>query len=171
MLSLLLLGLAGLAQDQGSVFTGNDPPQGPTIGENRTMSQWHPGSDDRMFPDIAVKQLRIDGDTLYVLVTNQGGKSAQRIQVQARAEANGLTSDAAPARLTALTAGESKWVPLGHFKVALADAGVVSAAVRMPAAAAALDRSGQGCDACTDVNPANDSLTAPVASVARGKPE
>jgi len=166
MMDLLLLGLAGLMQDQGPTITTLDPPMGPTIGENRTMSQWHPGSDDRMFPDVAVKDLRIDGDTLYVLVINQGGKNAQKIQVSAKTQGASET-----ARLTSLTAGESKWVPLAHFKTALADASVVSAAVRLSAVPSALDRSGQGCDACTDVNEANNSLSAPASSIARGRPE
>jgi hypothetical protein len=167
---MFLIGLAALAQDEGPIFTGIDPAQGPTIGENRTLSQWHPGSDDRMFPDIAVKDLRIDGDTLYVLVTNEGRKNAARVQVTARAESKGARSGAASARLPTLSAGESKWVSLGHFTVALADASVVSAAVRLPAPVA-LDRSGQGCDACADVNQANDSFSAAPSSIARGKPE
>jgi len=166
MMDLLLLGLAGLMQDQGPTITTLDPPMGPTIGENRTMSQWHPGSDDRMFPDVAVKDLRIDGDTLYVLVINQGGKNAQKIQVSAKTQGASET-----ARLTSLTVGESKWVPLAHFKTALADASVVSAAVRLSAVPSALDRSGQGCDACTDVNEANNSLSATASSIARGRPE
>ena len=166
MMDLLLLGLAGLMQDQGPTITTLDPPMGPTIGENRTMSQWHPGSDNRMFPDVAVKDLRIDGDTLYVLIINQGGKNAQKIQVSAKTQGASET-----ARLTSLTAGESKWVSLAHFKTALADASVVSAAVRLSAVPSALDRSGQGCDACTDVNEANNSLSAPASSIARGRPE
>ena len=165
MLDVLLLGLAGLAQDQGPTITTIDPPMGPTIGENRTLSQWHPGSDDRMFPDVAVKDLRIDGNTLYVLVTNQGGKRAQKVQVSA--QANGATETA---RLASLTAGESKWVPLAHFKAALADASVVSASARLSAVPSALDRSGQGCDACTDANEANNSISAAASTITRGRP-
>ena len=166
MLDMLLLGLVGLMQDQGPTITTVDPPMGPTIGENRTLSQWHPGSDERMFPDVAVKDLRIDVNTLYVLVTNQGGKSAQKIQVSAKTRG---ASDSA--RLASLTAGESKWVPLAHFKTALADTSVVSAAVRLAALPSALDRSGEGCDACSDVDESNNSLSAPVAAIARGRPE
>ena len=167
MLEVLLLGLAGLTQDQGPTLTTIDPPMGPTVGENRTLSQWHPGSDDRMFPDVAVKELRIDGDTLYVLVTNQGGKSARKIQISAKSQGSSET-----ARLASLPAGESKWVPLTHLRVALADTNVISAAARLSAAVPeALDHSGQGCDACTDVNEANNSISAPAGSIARGRPE
>lgn len=168
MLDMFLIGLAALAQDEGAIFMGIDPAQGPTIGENRTLSQWHPGSDDRMFPDIAVKDLRIDGDTLYVLVTNEGRKNAARVQVTARAESNGVKRGAGSARLPTLSAGESRWVSLGHF--ALANTNMISAAVRLPAPPG-LDRSGQGCDACADVNQANDSFSAAPSSIARGKPE
>jgi len=82
MMDLLLLGLAGLMQDQGPTITTLDPPMGPTIGENRTMSQWHPGSDNRMFPDVAVKDLRIDGDTLYV----HGSTGARSLRAAAGGE-------------------------------------------------------------------------------------
>src|SRR5689334_12633369 len=136
MLSMLLLGLAGLTQDQGPTITTIDPPMGPTIGDNRTLSQLHPGSDDRMFPDVAVKDMRVDGDTLYVLVTNQGGRMARRVQVSARVQGASET-----ARLASLPAGESKWVPLTHFNIALANTNVVSAVARLSAAVpSALDR-------------------------------
>ena len=166
MLDMLLLGLIGLVQDQGPTITTIDPPMGPTVGENRTLAQWHPDSDNRMFPDVAVKDLRIDGDTLYVLVSNQGGKNAQKIQVSAKAQ--GATETA---RLASLPAGESKWVELGHFKEALTDASVVSAAARLSSVPSALDRSGQGCDLCTDGNEANNSISTPAVSIARGRPE
>jgi len=172
MLDLLLLGLAGLMQDSGPIIVTNDPPQGPMPGENHTLSMPHQNMDDRMFPDIAVKDLRIDGETLYVLVTNQGKLSARGLQVTARAEANGRKSEAAPARLSMLTAGESKWVSVGRFRLALADAKLVSAAVQLPPAPLpALDRSGRGCDSCTDVNEANNSLTEPGPAITRGRPE
>jgi hypothetical protein len=166
MIDVLLLGLAGLMQDQGPTITAIDPPMGVTVGENRTLSQWHPGSDDRMFPDVAVKDLRLDGDTLYVLVTNQGAKSAQRIQVSARTQGSSET-----VRLASLTAGESKWVPMAHFRIASADTGMVAVAAKVAAVPAALDRSGQGCDSCSDGDEANNSLSASAASITRGRPE
>ena len=144
----------------------------PTAAENIYLRPGHANSDDRMFPDIAVKDMRIDGDTLYVLVKNQGGRSARGIQVTAQAEGNGAKSDAAPARLANLPAGKSKWVTIGKFKIVLADASLVSAAAKLPAATpAALDRSGGGCDGCSDLNETNNSLTEEASSIARGKPE
>jgi hypothetical protein len=73
-----------------------DPPRGPMPAENHTFSQPHNNMDDRMFPDIAVKDLRVDGDTLYVQVANQGGvRASGPIRLVARAEANGIKSEAA----------------------------------------------------------------------------
>jgi hypothetical protein len=144
---------------------------GTTPFENHTLSQPHRNMDDRMFPDIAVKDMRIDGDTLYVLVKNQGGSSARGpIRVVARAEANGVRSDARPARLSMLGPGESRWVPLEHFKVALADASRVSVTA-VAAPPPALDRSGQDCNQCTDLNEENNGLSAPSAAIGRGRPQ
>jgi hypothetical protein len=144
---------------------------GPTPAENIWLRPAHKNSDDRMFPDIAVKDMRIEGSTLYVLVKNQGGSSARGpIRVTARAEANGVKSDAPPARLASLGAGESRWVPLEHFKVALAEASRVSA-VALAAPPPALDRSGQACNRCTDLDQANNGLTAPSSAIARGRPQ
>lgn len=146
--------------------------QGPMPGENIYLRPPHKGSDDRMFPDIAVKAMRIDRDTLYVQLANQGRGSARAsILVAARAEANGMRSEAVEARTGRLAAGESRWVPLKGFAVKsastsppvfdLAAATVVSAAARLvPSTASALDRSGEGCSDCTiDSDESNNLLT------------
>jgi hypothetical protein len=154
--------------------------QGPMPFQERTMSQPHPNSDDRMFPDIAVKGMRIDRDTLYVELVNQGHGSARvPILVVARAEANGVRSEAVEARTARLTAGESRWVPLKGFAVKsvslaspvfdLASANIVSAAARLlPSTAGALDRSGQGCGDCSiDSDESNNLLTLHADSIKR----
>lgn len=145
---------------------------GPTPFEWRTMSQPHPNSDDRMFPDIAVKEMKISGDTLYVRLANQGRASAQApIMVVARASENGAKSDEVHIRTDRLAAGQSRWVALKGFSVKsasvaapvfdLASADAVSAAAwLMPSTAGALDRSGQGCGECSvDSDPSNNILT------------
>ena len=170
MLHLLLL--AAAAPDIPPVHPNAEIFRGVTPGENIYLRPGHANSDDRMFPDIAVQDLRIDGDTVYVLVKNQGARSAQGIQVTARADGSGTKSDAAAARLAKLPAGESKWVSVGKFKVALADARSISVAAKLPAALpSALDRSGQGCEGCSDLDESNNSLTEQASSIARGKPE
>lgn len=156
---------------------------GPTPFEWRTMSQPHPNSDDRMFPDIAVKGMRIDGDTLYVQVVNQGRGSARTpILIVARAAENGMKSDEVQARTDRLAAGESRWVPLRGFSVKsaslvapvfqLAAASAVSAAAwLMPSTSGTLDRSGQGCGECTDdADQSNNLLTLSGQAIARGLP-
>lgn len=156
---------------------------GPTPFEWRTMSQPHPNSDDRMFPDIAVKGMRIDGDTLYVQVVNQGRGSARTpILIVARAAENGMKSDEVQARTDRLAAGESRWVPLRGFSVKsaslvapvfqLASASAVSAAAwLMPSTSGTLDRSGQGCGECTDdADQSNNLLTLSGQAIARGLP-
>lgn len=156
---------------------------GPTPFEWRTMSQPHPNSDDRMFPDIAVKGMRIDGDTLYVQVVNQGRGSARTpILIVARAAENGMKSDEVQARTDRLAAGESRWVPLRGFSVKsaslvapvfqLAAASTVSAAAwLMPSTSGTLDRSGQGCGECTDdADQSNNLLTLSGQAIARGLP-
>ena len=154
--------------------------------ENHTLSMPHRNSDDRMFPDLAVKDLRIDGSTLFVLVTNLGHSRAYGpIRVAGRAEAGGVRSEAVPARTGTLRPGESRWVALSDFSVkaaavgsavplvTLQDASVVSAAVMQVAPAApAFDRSGQGCETCTqEVNQANNGLTMAATVVKRGRPD
>ena len=173
MLHLLIAAFAAQAID---VLPPPDSPlreirQGPTPYAEHTLSMPHKNMDDRMFPDIAVKDMRIDGNTLYVLVKNQGGSRARGpIRVVARAEANGVRSDAPPARLSTLSPGESRWVPLEHFKVALADASRVSVAA-LAAPPPWLDRSGQVCNQCTDLNEENNGLSAPSAAIGRGRPQ
>jgi hypothetical protein len=145
---------------------------GPTALEWHTLSQPHPKSDDRMFPDIAVKDMRIDGDTLYVRLVNQGRGSARTpIMVVARAAENGMKTDEVQLRTDRLAAGESRWVPLKGFSVKsasvtapvfdLASASAVSAAAwLLPSTAGALDRSGQSCGECaTDSDTSNNLLT------------
>ena len=187
MFQLLMLALAVAAQDNGSILRHVDPPQGPMAGENRTLSQPYPGQDLRTFPDIAIKDLRIDKDTLYVLVTNEGEARAKGpIRITARAEANGVKSEAPAARIGSLKGGESRWVPLTDFSVKTAStapsapiftldsASIVSAAVRLPPPAT-LDRSGQGCVASRgciqDLDETNNGLSATGSAIARGRPE
>ncbi len=169
MFQLLTLALAVAAQDNG-IRNGVDPPQGPMPGENRTLSQDHPNRDERMFPDLAVKDLRIDQGTLYVLVTNKGeGRAKGPIRVTARAEANGIKSEAPVARIGTLNGGESRWVPVRN--VALDGATLVSAAVRLPPPVSALDRSGQGCDCIPELDETNNGFSAAGSAIARGRPE
>ena len=157
---------------------------GVTPYENRTLSMPHRNSDDRMFPDIAIGALQIDGDTLYVKVINKGRGPVQvPIMVAARAEANGVRSEALQARTGKLAGGESRWVPLRgfSFKAAstnapvfeLASAKLVSAVVHLvPSSASVLDRSGQGCGECTrEMDEANNSLTASGDALKHGKPQ
>ena len=148
-----------------------DPPRGPTPFENRTLSQPHRNMDDRMFPDMAVKELRIDGDTLYVRVANEGKVSAKGpIKVIATVETHGAKTAAAPVRVASLKPGESRWLPVRGF--ALEGATTVLAAVAAPTGVpAALDRSGQLSDSAADLNEDNNSLSASGSAIVRGKPE
>ena len=153
---------------------------GPTPFENHPLSQPHRNMDNRMFPDIEIGAMRIDGDTLYVRVTNKGGSGTRSSTlVAARAEGDGIKSDLAQARTGRLGPGESRWVPIKGFAAAsrgpafaLANANVVSAVARiMPSSVGALDRSGNGCEGCEDGNEANNVLTASASAIVRGKPE
>jgi hypothetical protein len=157
---------------------------GVTPGENHTLSQPHPNSDDRMFPDIAIKDLKIDGDTLYVRLANLGrGGARVPILLAARAMAGGVKSDVAQIRTNRLAAGETRWVPIKGFSVktaatapsvfALANATAVSAAARLvPSSAGTLDRSGQGCGDCTsEIDETNNVLTLSGEALKRGKPQ
>lgn len=156
---------------------------GPTAFEWRTMSQPHPNSDDRMFPDIAIGDMRIVGDTLYVELVNQGRGSARTpIAVIARAAENGMKTEEVQARTGRLAAGEKRWVSLKGFAVKtaamaspvfdLSTAEVVSAAAWLvPSSVGALDRSGQGCGDCAaDANPSNNILTLRANSISRTLP-
>jgi hypothetical protein len=155
----------------------------PMPYEWHTLSQPHPNSDDRMFPDIAVKDMRIDGDTLYVRVINQGRGSARApITIVARAASNGMKSQEVQAHTPRLTAGESRWVALKGFSVKaasvsppvfdLASANAVSAAAwLLPSTAGSLDRSGHGCGQCSiDLDEGNNILNLNGNSIARGRP-
>jgi hypothetical protein len=156
----------------------------PMPYEWHTLSQPHPNSDDRMFPDIAVKDMRIDGDTLYVRLVNQGrGGARVPIVVVARAAAaNGMKSEEVQARTPRLAAGESRWVPLKNFSVKsaamsapvfdLASANAVSAAAWLsPSTAGYLDRSGQGCGDCSiDSDEKNNILNLNRNAIVQGRP-
>lgn len=182
-----MLSLVFLAAAQGSpeITTTIDPPQGAMPGENRTLSQWHPNSDDRMFPDLAIKEMRLDGDTLHVLVANQGGyRASGPILVTARAMANGISGEATPIRLSTLPAGESRWVALRQFSLksassansgpvfALDSATAITATIRQAASPSqAINRSGQTCERCHEVNEANNSLGAEGIAIVRGQRE
>jgi hypothetical protein len=157
---------------------------GPTPGENHTLSMPHPNSDDRMFPDIAIGALQIDGDTLYVRLINRGSGPAQvPIVVAARAKIGGVATDLAQARTGKLMAGESRWVQVKGFSMktaatnapvfALENAGAVSAIARLvPSSAGVLDRSGQGCGECTaEMDLANNSVTLAGTAIKHGRPQ
>jgi len=173
MIGTFLLLLAGQVQPvtnpSGFIFSV-DPRQGVMPAENILLRPGHKNSDDRMFPDLAVKEMRIDGNTLYVRVSNEGRRGAKGpIRVTAQSAENGVKHKAAPARIDKLRPGESRWVPV---KFALAQSSVVSAQVVPPQAPPwTLDRSGRGCEDCEDRNGANNVLTAAAGSIARGKPE
>ena len=186
MIDVLMLAAAALLQGNGPPIDALDPPPGPTAFEQRTLSQPHRNMDDRMFPDLAVRDLRLEGDRLYVLVVNEGGaRSKGGIHVTAEVLANGgkLTS---AARSGSLKARESRWVALKGFSAksaaagggpvfALEDASSVSALViEIPAAGGTLDRSGQACDPALgcggERNLANNGLRAEGRSIARGRP-
>jgi hypothetical protein len=190
MLDMLILALAAAAaaQDPSPLLLTRDPPRGVTPVENRTLSQPHPYATDRTFPDLAVKGVRIEGDTLYVLVANEGKARARGpIRVTASAQTDRFTGKAAPARIGNLLAGESRWVPLRQFSVksasaaradslfALEDASLVTAAVSLPPPiSAAVDRSGQAClpgrGCILEPNEANNLYRAEGDAIGRGRP-
>ena len=181
--AMFLLALA--AAQSGPNLVIHDPPRGPMPAEEHSLSQPHRNMDDRMFPDMAVKDMRIDGDTLFVLVKNEGGVRAKGpIRVAAEAVASGVHSTAPAARLDKLAAGESRWVSLRGFSVqtastgkaplvALQNAALVSASVALPREVpAGLDRSGRGSDSiATDFDEANNSLSLSGDRIVRGRPE
>ena len=187
MFAFLFLLLAAAQSETPPLILTVDPPQGPMPGENRTLSQPHRNQDLRMFPDLAIRELRIDGDTLYVLVGNVGAARADgAIRLTARAETNGVRSGVASASVGKLRAGEARWVPMRNFAVksasaspatpffALERAGVIAASVSLSPGgptSTVLNRTGQGCDRCLDLNEANNSLAAPGAEIRRGRPD
>ena len=181
MLSILAFAAAVIAQDQGPVITTNDPRQGDMPGENHTLSQPHPGEDDRMFPDIEIGSLRIDGDTLYVQVRNIGGSASQgSIMVSARADENGMHSEPVQSHTSRLRAGEERWIALRGFSVktastaspvfALASATSVAASAAVMPATSQLDRSGQTRQELPDRDLTNNDLVVEGSAIARGAP-
>jgi len=154
----------------------------PMPYEWHTLSQPHPNSDDRMFPDIAVKDMRIDGDTLYVRLVNQGrGGARVPILVVARAAANGIKSEEVQARTPRLASGESRWVALKGFSVKSAaisapvfdrasSSAVSAAAWLTPSTARNLDRSGQRCGCSIDLDEKNNILSLNGNSIVHGRP-
>ena len=186
MFDLLIVALAAAAQEPPPLLT-RDPLPGATAAENRTLSQSHPNATARTFPDMAIKGLRIDGDTLHVLVANVGAARARGpIRISARAEANGTTAESA-IRTGSLSSGQTRWVPLRNFAAksasasrpnsifALEDSAVVSVSVELrPAMSAAVDRSGQAClpsrGCILELNEANNSLRAEGPTIPRGRP-
>jgi len=152
--------------------------------ENIWLRPAHPGSDDRMFPDIALGGFRIDGDTLYVRVLNKGQSSTPGpVLVAARAVANGSKTELVEQRTAKLLPGESRWVSLRGFSVktaattpavfALESASVVSAVARlMPSSASVLDRSGETRElGTTETDETNNSLTLAGNAIAQGPPQ
>jgi hypothetical protein len=155
----------------------------PMPAEWHTLSQPHANSDNRMFPDIAVKDMRIDGDTLYVQLVNQGRTGTRAsITIIARAAAHGVKSEEIRGQTQRLAAGESRWITLKGFSVKaaaisapvfdLASASTVSAAAWLiPSTAGNLDRSGQGCGECaTDADEKNNILSLNGNSIVHGRP-
>lgn len=186
MIDMLMLAAAAMVQGDGRPVDALDPPAGPTAGEQRTLSQPHPNMDLRMFPDLAVRDLRLSGDSLYVLVVNEGRtRSRGSIRVSAEAVADNVKV-AAETRSGSLKARESRWVALKGFSAkaaaagrpplfALENAALVSAVVvEVPVALGVLDRSGQACDPAlgcgSERNLANNGLRAEGPAIARGRP-
>jgi hypothetical protein len=180
---LLPLTLMLFAQSVSTVLAP-DPPPGPMQAENIYLRPGHAYSDDRMFPDIAIGALSVDGDTLYVQLTNKGrSRTEVPIQIAARANAGSVKSQLAEARTGPLKAGESRWVAIHGFSVrtaattpvvfALANATAVSAVARMlPPPGSSLDRSGQQCGDCTqDADQTNNSVIVTADALKHGKPE
>ena len=183
MIPMLLLLAAQVSSEPHPVPFMREIRQGPMPFQERTMSQPHRFSDDRMFPDIAIGALSIDGDTLYVQLTNRGLSATRtNAMVVARAQSNGMVSDLAETRTGRLSPGETRWVPLKGFSVrtasthgavfSLSGATTVSAAVQLvPSSAGALDRSGDGCGECTlEMKDGNNQLTLSGPAILHGKP-
>jgi hypothetical protein len=190
MFAALLIALAPAAELPATPAVPREMPfirephvAGPTAVQFGTLSQPHRYSDDRMFPDIAIGALSIDGDTLYVQVTNKG-RSPTRAStlVVARAQSAGARSDLAEARTGRLAPGETRWVAVKGFSMktpsksgpvfALGNASAVSAAARLlPSSSGMLDRSGQGCGDCSaEMGEDNNQLTLSAAAIKHGRP-
>ena len=186
MLSIMLLAAAAAGPAEPSPVTENtialhEIHQGPMPAENIWLRQGH--ADDRMFPDIAIGQLNVDGDTLYVHVENKGHSATPGpVLVAARAEQNGSKTAIVEERTARLLPGEARWVPLRGFSVktaaanpsvfALESASAVSAVARvMPSSTGVLDRSGQTREVdSTDADETNNSLTLAGTAIRHGRP-
>jgi hypothetical protein len=185
MFGLLFLAMAAQASQPPATETQMHQleVQGPMPAENMYLRPGHKGSDDRMFPDIAIGELRVEGDTLYVRVLNKGQSATPgAVLVAARAAENGSKTDMVEQRITRLQPGEARWVPLRGFSVktaamspavfALESASAVSAVARMiPTSTGVLDRSGQTREMDTiDLDESNNGLTATASQLKRGRP-
>jgi hypothetical protein len=182
MLSFLAFAAAFVVQDQGPIVTTVDPSQGAMPGENSALAPPHKGSDDRMFPDIEIGALRIDGDTLYVQVRNIGKSPSQgSVLVSARASDSGMRSEPVQARTARLQPGETRWVSLRGFSVktasntspvfALASATSIAASAQLLPVSAQLDRSGQARQETADGDENNNSLVVEGSAIGRGAPQ
>ena len=187
MFNLLVMTIAAAAQEAPQVIIPEPNVAGPTAVEFRTLSMPHRNSKPvPLYPDVAIRDLRIDGNTLLVLVTNQGRMRTQgSLKVSARAHSNGLDAQAAPVRIASLPPGGSRWVALSKFAVkatghtapafALQDAALVSADVRQQTQMSrAVDRTGQACDPAQgcgmELEEGNNRFAAAGSAIARGRP-
>jgi hypothetical protein len=178
--SVILALMAPGFGDRSVVFESNR--QGPMQAQNIYLLPGGPQFKDPI-PDLAVMDLRILGDTLYVQVKNEGGRARVAALVSARAEVNGVRTELATVRTTQLKGGETRWVPVRGFSfktaansptvLALENASSVSATARLvPSTAGSMDRTGNGCGDCsTDANESNNELTLGGQAIKRGKPE
>lgn len=187
MIDLMLIALAAAVQEDPGVTLPEPNRAGPTPVEFRTLSMPHRNSKPiPLYPDVAIKDVRIDGNTLHVLVANQGRVRTQgSLKVSALARSNGLDAEAAPVRIGSLPAGKSRWVALNRFSVkaaaqaapafALQDAALVLADVRQQSQMSrAVDRTGQACDPARgcgmELEQGNNRFAAAGSAIARGRP-
>ena len=187
MFHVLVMTLAAAAQEAPPVIIPEPNVAGPTAVEFRTLSMPHRNSKPiPLYPDVAIRDVRIDGNTLLVLVANEGRVRTQgSLKVSARARSNGLDAEAAPVRIASLPAGGSRWVALSKFSVkaaghaapafALQDAAVVLADVRQQSQMSrAVDRSGQACDPVQgcgmELEQSNNRFAAAGSAINRGRP-
>jgi hypothetical protein len=187
MFDVLVMTLAAAAQEVPPVILPEPNVAGPTAVEFRTLSMPHRNSKAvPLYPDVAIRDVRIDGNTLLVLVANQGRvRTRGSLKVSARARGNGLDAEAAPVRIASLPAGQSRWVALSKFSVkaagraepafALQDAALVSADVlQQSQMSRAVDRTGQACDPAQgcgmELEQGNNRFAAAGSAIARGRP-
>jgi hypothetical protein len=187
MLSTLFLAFAAQAAAAGmpeSTVLLRELYQGPMPAENIWLRPAHAGSDERMFPDIAIGELRIDGDTVYVRVLNKGRSATPGpVLVAARVDENGSKSGTVEQRTAKLLANEARWVPLRGFSVKIAASvptvfalesatSVAAVAHMLPSSTGVLDRSGQTRNAdTTDLDESNNALTATGSALKHGRPQ